>query len=533
MTPSPSRSRTTSSEPHRVGGSATAGGGTWAPTVFSSRPMKPSAVQLATPMRPPGRQTRTSSAAARSWSAVNMTPIAETTKSNDSSSNGSASASATSKSMLQVLGRGAAPGGLDELLDVVDAGDVAEGAGGLDGDVAGPGRDVQDRAAGTQPDAVAQPLGERDGDPGDLAVVAVAPDLVLLGLELLEGADGLGGVGHGGSSWCTTARDLSDRAAIRLRRAVEVPHRKAMPISRAPAPRSAIGLPYPPHLGVPALARGWRSPTRPARPVPSVASMTTLMAQHYADGVRLLERERELDVLREGLQQVRGGQGAGFAIAARAAPGSPRPSPLRSARPTGLRVVRGQCDPLRTPRPLGPFRELGLPGLAALVSAEEARLMETAEAALTELGSEPTVLVIEDLHWADAASTDVLRYLARRVETVPLAILLSYRDLEIGPDTRPASSWATSPPWTGCARCRCSPSRCEAVTQAVEGTGLDPTPRPRAHRWQPLLRRPGGARAGPALADLGARHRAGADRGDRDRRPRGPPARRVLAGPAR
>ena len=107
--------------------------------------------------------------------------------------------------------------------------------------------------------------------------------------------------------------------------------------------------------------------------------------------------------------------------------------PGGGARAKGLRVLRGQCDPLRTPRPLGPFRSWDCRTLDALVRAEETRLSGTAEAGLTVLGSEPTVLVIEDLHWANAASADVLRYLERRVETVPLAMLLSYRDLEIGP----------------------------------------------------------------------------------------------------
>ena len=199
------------------------------------------------------------------------------------------------------------------------------------------------------------------------------------------------------------------------------------------------------------------------------------MAQHYADGVRLLERERELDVLREGLHQVRGGQGAGFAIAGESGAGKSSTIAAAVREAEGLRVVRGQCDPLRTPRPLGPFRELGLPGLAALVSAEEARLMETAEAALTELGSEPTVLVIEDLHWSDAASTDVLRYLARRVETVPLAILLSYRDLEIGPRHPARQLLGDFATLDGLRTLSLQPLSVDAVAQAVEGTGLDPT----------------------------------------------------------
>jgi hypothetical protein len=59
--------------------------------------MKPSGVQLARAIVPPGWHTRTSSAAARSWSGANMTPSMETTASKDSSSNDSASASPSTK----------------------------------------------------------------------------------------------------------------------------------------------------------------------------------------------------------------------------------------------------------------------------------------------------------------------------------------------------------------------------------------------------------------------------------------------------
>ena len=50
---------------------------------------------------------------------------------------------------------------------------------------------------------------------------------------------------------------------------------------------------------------------------------------------------------------------------------------------------------------------------------------------MRELGRAPTVLVLEDLHWADEATLDVLRLLARRVETVPALVLASYRDDEL------------------------------------------------------------------------------------------------------
>jgi hypothetical protein len=55
---------------------------------------------LARPILPPRLQTRTNSAAARSWSGVNITPKVETTTSKLSSENGRASASASRNSML-------------------------------------------------------------------------------------------------------------------------------------------------------------------------------------------------------------------------------------------------------------------------------------------------------------------------------------------------------------------------------------------------------------------------------------------------
>ncbi|KAG0919231.1 hypothetical protein G6F32_016267 [Rhizopus arrhizus] len=52
--------------PHSAGDLTPAGGGRCLPMVLKIWPMKPSGVQLAMPILPPGRQTRTSSAAALS-----------------------------------------------------------------------------------------------------------------------------------------------------------------------------------------------------------------------------------------------------------------------------------------------------------------------------------------------------------------------------------------------------------------------------------------------------------------------------------
>jgi DNA-binding CsgD family transcriptional regulator/tetratricopeptide (TPR) repeat protein len=96
-----------------------------------------------------------------------------------------------------------------------------------------------------------------------------------------------------------------------------------------------------------------------------------------------------------------------------------------------VRALWGGCEPLRTPRPLGPIVDIAeaIGGeLAELVDAD-ARPYEVTAALLGELRSRgPTVLVLEDLQWADEATLDVLTLLAARIGSVRTLALASYRD---------------------------------------------------------------------------------------------------------
>jgi DNA-binding CsgD family transcriptional regulator len=96
-----------------------------------------------------------------------------------------------------------------------------------------------------------------------------------------------------------------------------------------------------------------------------------------------------------------------------------------------VRVLEGACDALFTPRPLGPLLDVAQVTGGELEELVEggASPHEIAAALMGELaGRVPTILVLEDLHWADEATLDVLTLLARRVETVPTLVLASYRD---------------------------------------------------------------------------------------------------------
>jgi hypothetical protein len=46
-------------------------------------------------------------------------------------------------------------------------------------------------------------------------------------------------------------------------------------------------------------------------------------------------------------------------------------------------------------------------------------------------GGKPSLLVMEDVHWADTATLDLIRFLARRIARVRALILITYRDEEV------------------------------------------------------------------------------------------------------
>jgi DNA-binding CsgD family transcriptional regulator len=103
------------------------------------------------------------------------------------------------------------------------------------------------------------------------------------------------------------------------------------------------------------------------------------------------------------------------------------------------RVVRGWCDALSTPRPLGPLIDMladlsgaQAAGVRAAIAAGDAEAIYARLVGMFGDGN-VWVCVIEDLHWADGATLDLLRFLARRIEALPVLLVVSYRDDEIDP----------------------------------------------------------------------------------------------------
>jgi DNA-binding CsgD family transcriptional regulator len=151
----------------------------------------------------------------------------------------------------------------------------------------------------------------------------------------------------------------------------------------------------------------------------------------------LLERGPQLAALHAARDVVRSGRGGILVLLAGEA-GSGKTTLLRrfraQCRPPGT-VLWGACDPLFTPRPLGPFADLATQAVElGTLLAGGAKPHQVAEAIAEHARSAAehgTVAVLEDLHWADEATLDVLSLLARRIGSIPLMLVGTYRDEEL------------------------------------------------------------------------------------------------------
>lgn len=146
---------------------------------------------------------------------------------------------------------------------------------------------------------------------------------------------------------------------------------------------------------------------------------------------------------------------------------------------SSMKVLRGWCDPLAAPRPLGPlidaladFSDAAAHGLGAAIGAgDTATLYQRLLAVLGDGGR--WVWVIEDAHWADSATLDLLRFVARRVDALPLLLVVSYRDDELGaqhPLTIALGDVATT---AAVSRLEVEPLSRQAVVALAAGSGIN------------------------------------------------------------
>jgi len=181
----------------------------------------------------------------------------------------------------------------------------------------------------------------------------------------------------------------------------------------------------------------------------------------------LLERERMLAALSDAFDDAAEGRGALVLLAGEAGVG--KTAVVRrfcDEHESQTEIWSGECEPLFTPRPLAPFRDVEADGgphevVAALLPADGA--------------TRPLVVVLEDVHWADEATLDVIRLLAGKVERRRVLVIATFRDTELD-RTHPlrivVGELATKPAVT---RLPVEPLSPGAVAELAVPAGLDAT----------------------------------------------------------
>ncbi len=164
----------------------------------------------------------------------------------------------------------------------------------------------------------------------------------------------------------------------------------------------------------------------------------------------LVGRARELAALHERLDAAIAGQGSLVLIGGEAGIGKTALAEAlcREATERGALVLVGRCYDLSETPPYGPWVELfgryrqieGIPPLPAAfaqrgtvgeVTSQAALFQQVLDFFATLAAARPVLLLLDDLHWADASSLDLLRFVARHLATLPLLLVVTYRSEEL------------------------------------------------------------------------------------------------------
>jgi DNA-binding CsgD family transcriptional regulator len=161
----------------------------------------------------------------------------------------------------------------------------------------------------------------------------------------------------------------------------------------------------------------------------------------------LVGRERELATLREYLDAALAGRGGLVLIGGEAGIGKTTlaETTLREATERGAAALVGRCYDLTETPPYGPWRDLfahapdgfaplfdGAADGAAEALPNQGAIFEQIRASCAELAArQPVVALLDDVHWADPASLDLLRFLARDLARLPVLLIVTYRADEL------------------------------------------------------------------------------------------------------
>ncbi len=141
----------------------------------------------------------------------------------------------------------------------------------------------------------------------------------------------------------------------------------------------------------------------------------------------LVERDASLRTLSELLDAAAAGHGNVVLVSGEAGVGKTTLVRTAVERAAERFVVRrGSCDDLTTAAALGPLLE-AVPELGELAASDADQLVLLRTLLGLFRSGPPTLLVLEDVHWADGATLDALRYLGRRTDDLALLVVATYR----------------------------------------------------------------------------------------------------------
>lgn len=176
---------------------------------------------------------------------------------------------------------------------------------------------------------------------------------------------------------------------------------------------------------------------RAVLPIP-VPGLCGSVGRSHTELMVLLERDSALEALTQYAAQAREVEGRVVLISGEA--GAGKTALLEQLRRDLADVtwVGGTCDGLFTPRPLGPLFEIAeqLGGELLEACRADTGRDELFAVLLRRLSAPgpPVVVSIEDLHWADESTLDLVRFLGRRVRTTRSLLLVTFRDDALGSD---------------------------------------------------------------------------------------------------
>jgi DNA-binding CsgD family transcriptional regulator/tetratricopeptide (TPR) repeat protein len=194
--------------------------------------------------------------------------------------------------------------------------------------------------------------------------------------------------------------------------------------------------------------------------------------------VALLERETQLGSLHQYAVEARGRDGRLVLVSGEAGVGKSSLVEALQEQVPDATWVWGACDGLFTPRPLAPLHDIAdAVGGELREAVRDGTPRDDLFDAVLRWLRESTgllVVVVEDAQWADDATLDLLRFLARRLRDLPALLVVTFRDDALAPSDTLRMVLGELAGQRSTRRIDLPPLTAEGVRRLAEGTAYLP-----------------------------------------------------------